>query len=390
MAPLTTARVGSRVVAAVVVAVVSVPAAPARADDARNRLWYLADLGVAAAHSVAAGRGVTVAVLDSGVASDHPDLAGAVLPPVNVTTGSSDGKPDPYGHGTAMAATIAGRGHGPGNRDGVLGIAPGASILPVSLVRGDYRRGYVPDDVARGIELAVQRGATVINMSFSISGSDRLRQAIKEALDADVVLVAGSGNDTDALQVAGAPARYPGVVAVGATDRQGRVASFSVPGADAAEMSLCAPGVDGVAALPGGGYDTGKNGTSMSSAIVAGAAALLRSKNPRMPAYEVVHRLQATAVDTGPPGRDPACGFGRLNLGAALTAQVPPAPSPTPWTTRSPTPTPASAEPSATAAAEPGGDQTISPWWLFGPVVAVAATGGGWWAWRRRSVKGTG
>lgn len=361
------------------------PASAARADDARNRLWYLTDLGVAAAQAIADGRGVTVAVLDSGVAADHPDLAGAVLPQVNVTTGSTDGRPDPDGHGTAMAATIAGRGHGTGNRDGVLGIAPGAKVLPISLVRGDVRLGYTGDDVARGITLAVEHGATVINASITTSGTTLLQQAIKEALDADVVIVAASGNERNDVAVMSAPARYRGVVAVGASDRQGNRASFSVPASGLTEMSLCAPGVDGVAAIPGGTYDTGKNGTSMSSAIVAGAAALLRSKNPQMPAYEVVHRLEATAIDNGTPGRDKDCGFGRLNLGAALTANVPPAPSPSPWTARSPSPStpPTGSGPAAASPPHPRNGPPIGL--LIGVLAAAAGVGVGvgvWW-WRR-------
>ena len=132
-------------------------------------------------------------------------------------------------------------------------------------------------------------------------------------------MVAGVGNKPESLRV-GAPANIDGVVAVGAVDRTGKHAAVSVTGK---EVLLCAPGVDIVSTSINGGYRTG-TGTSDSTAIVAGVAALVRSRFPNLSATEVIHRLTATATDIGPPGRDDECGYGIVNPVAALTADVPP------------------------------------------------------------------
>jgi subtilisin family serine protease len=142
-----------------------------------------------------------------------------------------------------------------------------------------------------------------------------------------------------------------GVLAVGASDRSGKHASFSV---SSKYVQICAPGDKIEAAKPKDRYAIGR-GTSESTAIVSGAAALVRAKFPELPASEVIHRLTATATDIGKPGRDNECGYGLLNIVKALTADVPPltgtAPPTAPAPTESPTQTPAT-----TAAAAPDPD----------------------------------
>jgi len=349
--------------------VVLVPATPASADSIRDQQWYLGTLGVAAAHAITRGEGVTVAVVDSGVAADHPDLTGRVLPGIVARTNSGDGQQDAAGHGTAMAAVIAGHGHGPGNASGVLGIAPDARILPVDINDVDPRNGAYPDVVARGIDFAVEHGAKVINASIGVASNENLRNAVRRALDADVVVVASVGNAKDGVGTMAAPVLYDGVLAICAYDRQGNHPEFSLPAQGTRELTICAPGVDGVSAQPDGTYRTGRFGTSFSAAVVSGVVALIRSKYPDLPAYEVANRLTATAIDRGAPGRDELFGFGNVNLGGALTAQVAPTTSPSPWVRRS-------ASPSASGAVSPQNPTARPPDDTGGVPVAALAGGG--------------
>lgn len=331
-------------------------ATPAFADGTRDQQWYLSAMNVAAAQAAAnGGEGVTVAVIDSGVDATHPDLTGNVLKGVNASTDTGDGQQDLANHGTGIAAIIAGHGHGTDNGDGVLGIAPKAKILPISLEGNDPRNRFDPDKVAHAIDLAVERGAKVISAAFGTRPTEAVQGAVNRALDADVVIVAAIPNATgNGLDIIDAPASMPGVMAICSVDRKGNHASFSIPGEPpASPLTLCAPGVDGVSADPGGTYQTNRFGTSMSCAIVAGAAALIRSKYPSMPAYEVVYRMTATAVDKGDPGQDKLYGWGNLDLTAAVSGDVGPTASPTPWTTHYPSPTPAAAKSQSAAAAPP-------------------------------------
>ncbi len=365
-------------VCAAVVGLVPVAAGgtPAFADTIRDQQWYLSAMDVAAAQAAGnGGAGVTVAVIDSGVDATHPDLTGNVVKGINASTDSGDGQQDAANHGTGVAAIIAGHGHGPGNDDGVLGIAPKAKILPISLEGNDPRNRFDPDKVAHAIDLAVQRGAKVISAAFGTSTTNAVAAAVNRALDADVVIVAAIPNASgNGLDIIDAPAFFPGVMAVCSVDRKGNHASFSIPGEPpTAPLTLCAPGVDGVSADPGGTYETGRFGTSMSCAIVAGAAALIRAKYPSLPAYEVVHRMTATAVDKGDPGPDKLYGWGNLNLTAALSADIAPTTSPTPWTSRSATPTAAPVSPDPAVAAPPRSSEGGGP----SPGQLVAVAGGG-------------
>jgi type VII secretion-associated serine protease mycosin len=292
----------------------------ASADQVRDDQWHLRFLNVAEAQRITKGDGVTVAVIDTGVQL-HPALSGNVLAGTVVDPASSgDGRADRIGHGTAMAGLIA--AHGTGQNAGALGIAPRAKILPitdnVSSVQGSNEL------TAAAINWAVAHGADVISISSGGGPSSSLRAAVATALEADVVVVAAVGNRPGASAVQ-FPAFYPGVVAVGATDRNGNLAAISTTGRG---VVITAPGVDIVSTGLNGKYRTG-TGTSDSTAIVSGAVALIRSKYPDLPAAEVVHRLEATATDKGPPGLDEQYGYGVLNLVAALTADVPPlTPSP--------------------------------------------------------------
>jgi type VII secretion-associated serine protease mycosin len=289
-------------------------APPAAADSIRDRQWHLKFLNVDAAHAASQGDGVVVAIVDTGVNASHPDLAGNVLSGVDVSGGgATNGQQDDDGHGTGMASLIAGHGHG--NGDGVLGIAPRAKILPI---RDSQGKNTSPDLLAAGIEAAVKSGAKVISVSQGGSDVPRLRQAVESAIAADAVVIAAIGNKPEQL-LPQDPAGYDGVVAIGASDQDGNVANVSVTGP---QMMLSAPGAR-IVSCDRVGYAIA-DGTSDSTAIVAGAVALVRSKYPNLKAPEVIHRLTATATDKGPPGRDSQYGYGIVNIVDALNANVPP------------------------------------------------------------------
>ncbi|MGC4780801.1 type VII secretion-associated serine protease mycosin [Micromonospora zamorensis] len=287
-----------------------------RIPDNRTNVeqWHLGFLRVADAHEINQGDGITVALPDSGV-DQHPDLQGNLLPGKDVIPGGSgDGLADKDGHGTGMAGLIAAHGEG---KLGAVGIAPRAKILPIFC--SPPGRDGDTESLAAAIEYAISNGADVISVSIAGSASGRLQQAIRTAAQSDILVVAGVGN-TPWAQTVGYPARYPEVVAVGGVDRDGNRAAVSVTGP---EIDVVAPAVDIYSTSIDGKYRKG-TGTSDATAIVAGAAALIRSKYPYLPAREVAHRLTATAVDKGPPGRDDEYGYGVIDLVAALTADVPP------------------------------------------------------------------
>ncbi|MBM0232832.1 S8 family serine peptidase [Micromonospora sp. STR1_7] len=288
--------------------------APAEAERIRADQWHLSFLKVTEAQAISQGDGVVVAVPDTGV-DPHPDLSDNLLTGIDtVAGGSGNGREDPNSHGTSMAGLIA--AHGRVGNAGALGIAPRAKILPIKASTSD--NFGEAEDLAAAIEYAISSRAQVINVSSGGASTPRLIRAVDAALAANITVVAAAGN------VPYRPVSYPaseeGVIAVGGVDRSGQHAAISVTGP---EIDVVAPAVDIYSTSYNGKYSKG-TGTSSATAIVAGAAALIRSKYPYLPAREVAHRLTATAVDKGPPGRDDEYGYGVIDLVAALTADVPP------------------------------------------------------------------
>jgi type VII secretion-associated serine protease mycosin len=340
--------------ACLIVSIAIQPPTAASADSVRNKQWYLKDLKISQAHALSKGTGIKVAVVDSGV-DKHPDLAKNLGIGVNLVSGGSPvGQSDENGHGTAMAGIIV--GHGKSANDGVLGIAPEAEAIPVKVVgAGQDGPGT---ELNKGIEWAAQNGAQVINVSAGSAPSVSLDQALDAAKESDALIVAATGNRPYSLRVS-YPAASPGVLAVGAVDRTREHASFSVPG-DA--VQICAPGVDMETTGRKGTYVVSR-GTSDSTAVVSGAAALVRSKFPDLTAPQVIDRLTSTATDIGPPGRDEECGFGLLNIVKALTADPPSAGGSSP---------PADSAPTAAAPAPDGDSHTAAiVAWTVGGVVVV-------------------
>ncbi|GGV26645.1 hypothetical protein GCM10010182_56760 [Actinomadura cremea] len=263
------------------------------------------------------GEGVIVGLLDTGVEARLPDLRGAVLPGTGIgTTKSRDGKTDLDtklgGHGTAMAALIVGQGLG----TRMVGIAPQAKVLPVARASGGSGR------LDREIRYAVDHGAKVINMSFTMPQAycpTGMQEEIAYAIKRDVVVVAGAGNDGRRDDTVDAPANCPGVLTVGAVTADLDPWDRSTPGDT---VMLAAPGVD-VGSIGKNGTFTWKvSGTSQATALTSGVVALIRSRYPDMSAREVVQRLLATAKDIGPPGWDRKTGYGAIIPYLALTASV--------------------------------------------------------------------
>jgi subtilisin family serine protease len=216
------------------------------------------------------------------------------------------------GHGTGVASLIVGHGR-------VQGVAPDAKVLPIRVKVSDSDASSIA--TAGGIDWAVAHGAKVINISQASPIADpRERDAINRAIEQDIIVVAGAGNQPNMTTVQ-YPARYEGVVAACATNRDGGHSAVSVTGP---ELILCAPGERISSAFLGGRYFM-STGTSDSTALISGAVALVRAKFPSLPAKEVVHRLTATAIDKGIEGRDNIFGYGVVNPLAALTAEISPA-----------------------------------------------------------------
>ncbi|MFI5906695.1 S8 family serine peptidase [Dactylosporangium sp. NPDC051541] len=332
------------------------PGGVARADVIRDNEWHLRYLGVAEANRESRGAGVTVAVIDRGVERAHADLTGAVLDPAGVLDDA--GPADPDGHGTALAGLIAGQGHGTDRADGMIGIAPAAKVLPVVI------NEITPDEIAVGIEEAVEQRARVIVVGYSVAGSEHLLKAVRAAQEADVIIVAADG-DQPGRAFEPFPAGYDGVLAAIPLTREGDV---RVPSSSGRRLGLGVPGFQIMTTNSGNGYriDDG----NASPGILGGAVALLRAKYPEADRDEIIRRLTLTAVDTGPAGVDPENGLGRLDLVPALTRRLP-APSPSPSAS-----VPSSGVlPSATPVAAPADPRSRGPYgWLLGlPLLAVLA-----------------
>lgn len=328
-------------------------------DPLYTRQWHLAAIHAPAAWDMTTGsRSIIVAMIDTGVAANHPDLAGQLVAGYNFVDNTTN-PTDDNGHGTYTAGLVAAAIN---NDLGGSGVAPSVRIMPVKIL--DANGGGDIGNFALGIHWAVDHGARVINVSAGIEyASTSMHDAVVYAHNHGVVVVASAGNTPD-----GNP-RYPGgfdeAIAVAATDRDDKIASFSSYGS---YVDIAAPGVEilstGVTAGQAG-YQWA-SGTSSAAPLVAGAAALLLSARPGLSPDEVQSILEDTATDLGPTGWDIHYGAGLLQMRRALervlptptpapptATRVPPTATPIPPTTAPAPPTATRVPPSPPAAATP-------------------------------------
>lgn len=285
-------------------------AAPIESTDTESVPYGIERVG--ATDVDATGDGVDVAVVDTGIDATHPDLLGRVGDSWT-TVGSwvagtaAPAGQDDNGHGTHVAGTIGASD----NSGGVVGVAPDVTFHAVKALTA-AGVGYNAD-VARGIELAAERGWDVVNLSVETtarSGTRMLRDACDYARERGVVLVAAAGNYGPCSDCVAAPGSLSSTVGVGATDRNDDVAAFSSTGPG---VDIAAPGVDVRSTDLGAGY-THKSGTSMATPHVTGAAALLRAAGHDPTRTE--ERLCYTAEDIGRTVAE--TGAGLLDVPAAL------------------------------------------------------------------------
>ena len=233
-------------------------------------------------------------------------------------------------HGTLVASLAAGRGHGPENPDGpggtrgIIGVAPEAEILPVSLWVGSEHPGArdIDEQIPDAVRWAVDHGANVINMSLGSNATGwppAWDSAFAYAEEKGVLVVAAAGNRGSGLNQVGAPATIPGVLSVGGVDRS-RTASWD-SSSQGISIAVAGPSEEMVGAIPGDGYARW-SGTSATVPLVAGTAALIKQKHPDLTAAGIAQRIVDTAHDAGAQGKDPLYGYGILDVRAAVEDDV--------------------------------------------------------------------
>jgi subtilisin family serine protease len=361
--------------------------ASASNDRYTSRQWPLKRVGAEKAWATGRGKGITIAIVDSGVDLHHEDLKGAFVPGYDFVDGDSDPS-DRFGHGTHVAGIAAARAN---NGIGIAGVAPEAKIMPVRVL--DDSGSGSGGDVDAGIHWAVDHGADVVNLSLSDGVSilglfgGSLDDALNYAWSKGVIPVIVTGNDGDGLfsgDPRGASALY--VTSTGPDDVKASYAN-SVGGA---AWGIAAPGGTDAQSKSSMVYSTiwSTNpsvhygwgmGTSMAAPHVAGAAAVLRGLG--LSPQQTVNRLLATAKDIGTPGRDSTYGAGRLDLAAAVAglktanaAGTPLAPSSPPTSRPSTSHEPASTEPARTSSPAAEAEPTATPAVIESPESASPRT----------------
>ncbi len=326
--------------AALAVFVAAPSARGATADDPlRGRQWGLSAIRAADAWKVADGAGAVIAIVDSGVDLDHPDLAAKLVAPGAdvVDPVGVDGPQDEHGHGTHVAGIAAAV---TGNGVGIAGVAPGALLLPVRVL--DRDASGTTETIAQGIRIAADAGAEVINLSLgyeSVQGAGAgaagalapVNAAIDYAWSLGAVIVASAGNDS--VPLCAQPAAHRRVLCVGALDRNGLRSWYSNSDAAMTTAFVVAPGGDSLSdvglcdgdvlstwldagSCDGAGYEA-LGGTSQAAAHVSGVAALLAGQGRSN--AQIVTCITTTTADVGPSGRDAIYGYGKVDALAAVT-----------------------------------------------------------------------
>lgn len=282
--------------------------------------WGVRKILAPEAWAATKGKGVVVAVLDTGCDPNHPDLRGAIKAAKDFT-GSSVGPSDVQGHGTHCAGVVGARGT-------IIGVAPECLLL-VGKVLGD--EGWGTDQaIADGLDWARASGADVVSMSLGSSQpSMTIRTAVQRCVSDGVIVVAAAGNSGPGEGTVGYPGGFPECVCVAATDASDRIAQFSSRGP---AVFVAAPGVNVRSTYPGGRYAE-MSGTSMATPHVAGAAALWVATHQSVARKDrpaaFLGDSRRTEKDLPPVGRDTGSGFGLVQAKGLVAGVTPPPPPPT-------------------------------------------------------------
>ncbi|MFJ1559722.1 type VII secretion-associated serine protease mycosin [Streptomyces mirabilis] len=379
-------RYGQVIAAVAGLLLAGVAVTPAYANTVRDRQWYLDAMRAEQMWKTSTGKGITVAVIDTGVQGDIPDLRGQVLSGKDYSRHPGDEHSDYDGHGTSMAVLIAGTG-AKGRVTGSYGLAPGAKILPIRIPdfieqsRSDGNPDDYPTYMAKAIRYAADSDAQVINISqASTAHSQQLNESVAYALSKDKLIFAGVGNDGAGLNELEYPAATPGVAGVGAIGRNVKATQESQHGP---QVDLAAPGEDMVAACLGGTELCKTHGTSDATAIASASAALIWSKHPDWTNNQVLRVMLNTASKPkNGKERTDYLGYGTVRPRIALTNPGSPGPAdvyPLPdfkqaASEASDGAASASAQPEGKPAAVASGTTSAMPWILTG-VGAAFLTG---------------
>jgi serine protease len=277
-------------------------------DPYRPSQWSLTQLDFESTWSSSNGSGVCVAVVDSGIALNHPDLAGKVAASADWT---GEGVSSYGNHATHVAGIIAAK---PNNSQGIVGAAPGVSLLNAKALTAALGEGTT-SGVAQAIVWAVDNGARVINASIGgTSGSSALLQAINYAQAHDVVFIASAGNEGLKGNPSSWPASYEWPIATASITDTGALSPFST---QASYVDVAAPGSSILSTLTSNRYGY-MSGTSMAAPHVAALAALARAAHPSESATQIRSRIENTATDSGSAGWDSSFGWGVISPSAAV------------------------------------------------------------------------
>lgn len=299
---------------------------------AESRDWSHTNLGIQELHERGVrGDNVVIAICDTGVDVNHPDLRDRLIADFHRDfTRSPSGFVDRQGHGTHCSGIAFAAANG----DGIIGCAPGARGFAVKVL-SDQGSG-ASSWIAAGIRYAADRGADIISLSLGGPGADpQTRAAIQYAIGLGAWVVCAAGND--GRQTSSYPGHYPESIAVAATDRNNARASFSTINQ---ENDIAAPGVSILSTLPNGRYGT-MSGTSMATPGVAGCLALVRGElkkvGKKATQGDVLAAFRAASNDIAPTGRDSGTGFGLISPAKLISHMVgsvtpPPPPDPGEWT----------------------------------------------------------
>jgi len=270
-------------------------------------------IGADRLHGSVTGKGVKIALVDTGVDAGHPALAGKIVEQSDVTGKGFTADV----HGTLLAGIIVGE---PKGGAGISGIAPGAGIMAIKACQPETPQSASAQcwsrSLARGLDLAIEKKAAVINMSLGGPGGveDKLlKRMVEEAVSRGAFVVAAAGND-GAKAKPGFPAALPNVVAVTAVDSKDQLYASATQGSF---VALAAPGVEIVSTSPGGKLLV-SSGTSLAAAFVSGTAALALEQQPRLTPQALQSLLERTALDLGPAGKDPQFGSGLVSACRAV------------------------------------------------------------------------